>query len=61
MVEWFEDDGPHSPCAINAQTGNIERGGPMDAVEATMWAERVAGIHPLKDGDERPPFYCRRG
>jgi hypothetical protein len=27
MVEWFEDDGPYYPCAINAHTANVERGG----------------------------------
>lgn len=60
MVEWFEDDGPYYPCAINARTGNVERGGPMDAVDAFAWAERVAGLHPLKAGDDRPPFYYTR-
>jgi hypothetical protein len=46
------------PCAISAKTGNLERGGPMrDRVEAKLWAERVAGLHPNKPGDERPPFY----
>lgn len=46
------------PCAINAKTGNLERGGPhTDRVAAILWAERVAGLHPVKAGDERPPFY----
>jgi hypothetical protein len=42
----------------NAATGNLERGGPYsDRVAAMLWAERVAGLHPAKPGDERPPFY----
>lgn len=46
------------PCAINAKTGNLERGGAYsDRVAAVLWAERVAGMHPDKPGDERPPFY----
>jgi hypothetical protein len=46
------------PCAISAATGNLERGGPYhDRVAAMQWAERVAGLHPAKPGDERPPFY----
>jgi hypothetical protein len=46
------------PCAINAATGNLERGGPYsDRVAAMLWCERVAGVHPTKPGDERPPFY----
>lgn len=46
------------PCAVNSLTGRLERGGAFsDAVEARLWAERVAGIHPTKPGDERPPFY----
>lgn len=65
-----DDDGTHLariedfgmgvcyPSAINAATGNLERGGPhKDPVEAMQWCERVAGIHPVKPGDERPPFY----
>jgi hypothetical protein len=49
------------PCAINAATGNLERGGPYnDRVAAMLWAERVAGVHPTKPGDERPPFYYTR-
>ena len=46
------------PCAINSVTGNLERGGAYrDEVEARLWVERVAGLHPSKPGDERPPFY----
>ena len=46
------------PTALNAETGNVERGGPhQDRVAARQWAERVAGLHPTKPGDERPPFY----
>ena len=60
MVEYF-GHGCHYPCAINAATGNLERGGPMDGIAAVQWAERVAGLHPPKPGDERPPFYYRRG
>jgi hypothetical protein len=49
------------PSAHNAQTGNWERHGPTrDRVEGKLWAERVAGIHPVKPGDERPPFYYSR-
>lgn len=49
------------PSALNAATGNWERGGPHeDRVAAILWAERVAGEHPTKPGDERPPFYYRR-
>lgn len=57
MVEYF-GHGCYYPCAINAKTGNLERGGPMeDPVAAVQWAERVSGVHPPKPGDERPPFY----
>ena len=50
------------PTARNAKTGNLERGGPhKDGVEAKLWAERVAGLHPTKPGDERPPFYYSEG
>lgn len=46
------------PCAVNAVTGNLERNGPTyDRVAGKLWAERVAGLHPTKPGDERPPFY----
>lgn len=46
------------PAALNAATGNWERHGPtQDRVAGKLWAERVAGIHPVKPGDERPPFY----
>lgn len=46
------------PCAINAATGNLERGGPHpDRAAAFAWCERVAGLHPTKSGDERPAFY----
>ena len=46
------------PSAYNVATGNWERGGAyQDAVAAKLWAERVAGEHPVKPGDERPPFY----
>lgn len=48
------------PCAINCKTGNLERGGPhTDRVAAILWAERVAGVHPGKPGDERPAFYYK--
>lgn len=46
------------PSALNALTGNWERNGPMeDKVAGKLWAERVAGVHPTKPSDERPPFY----
>lgn len=46
------------PCAINISTGQLERGGAYaDRVAAMQWAERVAGLHPLKKGDKRPAFY----
>ena len=46
------------PTAQNAQTGNVERGGPyQDRMAARLWAGRVAGLHPTKPGDEREPFY----
>ena len=46
------------PSALNQATGNWERGGHFgDRVAAKLWAERVAGLHPAKPGDERPPFY----
>lgn len=46
------------PMALNATTGNWERGGAYtDRVEAMLWAERVAGLHPAKPEDERPAFY----
>jgi hypothetical protein len=32
MVEWFEEEGPWYPCAINARTGNVERGGVPDLI-----------------------------
>lgn len=36
----------------------IEDGDQEEArVRAKLWAERVAGLHPTKPGDERPPFY----
>lgn len=48
------------PCALNAKTGNIERGGAFDNVaKAKAWCERVAGFSPPKPGGERPPFYYR--
>lgn len=48
------------PCAINAATGNLERGGAYeDRVEAILWAERIAGLHPVKPSDDRPAFYYR--
>lgn len=57
-VEQFYDDGPTYPTAFDPRTSRWERGGPMrDAVEARLWAERVAGLHPLKERDARPPFY----
>ncbi len=50
------------PMALNAATGNWERGGPYtDRVAAMLWAERVAGEHPPKSGDERPAFYYEPG
>ena len=67
--ELVDDDGGHIarvedfgyacyPCARNAVTGNWERGGAYsDRVAAMLWAERVAGVHPIKPGDERPRFY----
>ena len=46
------------PSALNAVTGNWERHGPTsDRVAGKLWAERVAGIHPVNLGDERAPFY----
>lgn len=46
--------------ALNPKSGNFERmGACKDAVQAKMWVERVAGLHPLKMGDGRPPFYYR--
>jgi hypothetical protein len=46
------------PMAFNAVTGNWERGGAFDdRVAAMQWAERVAGLHPPKAGDERARFY----
>jgi hypothetical protein len=43
------------PTAFNAATGTWERGGAYsDRVEAMLWAERIAGLHPRKAGDERP-------
>jgi hypothetical protein len=58
-VAFLEDFGYAAyPCALNAATGNWERGGAYrDRVEAMQWAERVAGLHPGKLGDERPRFY----
>jgi hypothetical protein len=67
--EYVTDDGQHIariedfgyaayPSALNAATGNWERhGATEDRVAGMLWAERVAGIHPVKPGDERPPFY----
>lgn len=50
------------PSALNAATGNWERGGAyFDRVEAILWAERVAGLHPVKPQDERPAFYYSAG
>ena len=79
VVAVLEDFGYAAyPRALNAETGNWERGGAYagigkydpvtkikisegdpDAarVNAKLWAERVAGLHPLKEGDQRPPFY----
>lgn len=46
------------PSAYNAKEKRWERHGPtQDRVAGKLWAERVAGIHPVKDGDERPRFY----
>ena len=50
------------PTALNAKTGNWERGGPhQDRVAARQWAERVADLHPTKPNDERPAFYYDPG
>lgn len=61
VIGIFEDFGYATyPTALNAKTKNWERGGPhLDGVEAKAWAERVAGLHPTKPGDERPPFYYK--
>ena len=49
----------HRPSTL--QRGIGERGGAYyDRVEARLWCERVAGLHPAKPGDERPPFYYKR-
>ena len=58
-VGWLEDFGYACyPSAINAVTGNRERGGAYtNRVNAKLWAERVAGLHPAKPTDERPAFY----
>lgn len=46
------------PTAFNPSTKHWERGGAFkDCVEAKLWAERISGEHPIKSGDERPPFY----
>ncbi|MGJ5075479.1 hypothetical protein [Bradyrhizobium oligotrophicum] len=67
--EYVDDRGQHIaavedfgyacyPRAYNPKDQRWERGGAyQDRVEAKLWAERVAGIHPTKPGDERPPFY----
>lgn len=67
--EYVTDDGLHIariedfgyaayPSAYNPKENRCERGGAYDdKVEAMLWAERVAGVHPLKPGDERPAFY----
>lgn len=59
VIAMLEDFGYAAyPCAINAQTGNVERGGAyFDRVAAILWAERIAGLHPTKSGDHRPAFY----
>lgn len=58
VERFYDEDGPSYPCAVNVVTQNLERGGAMTChVEAKLWAERVAGLHPVKPGDERPPFY----
>ena len=79
VVAVIEDFGYAAyPSALNAETGNWERGGAYCGlpkyrpgtlikieegdddearVRARAWAERVAGLHPLKEGDQRPPFY----
>lgn len=59
IVARIEDFGYAAyPCAINATTKNLERGGAYsDRVEAILWAERVAGLHPAKPHDARPAFY----
>jgi len=45
------------PIALNATTGNWERGGAYeDRVAAMQWAEWIAGLHPGKPGDVRPGF-----
>jgi hypothetical protein len=49
------------PSALNAATGNWERGGcHSDRAQAFLWAERVAGVHPVKASDARPAFYYRK-
>jgi hypothetical protein len=42
----------HYANAFNPRDGEWHRSGRIsDAVEAMLWAERVAGEHPLKPGD----------
>jgi hypothetical protein len=53
------------PTAYNPRNKEWERHGPtQDRVEARLWCERIAGLHPLKEGDESTPFYyesrCRK-
>lgn len=46
------------PSAYNSKEKRWERHGACtDRVEGMLWAERVAGEHPLKAGDDRPAFY----
>lgn len=62
MIETFGTNLDVSyPCALNAVTWNVERGGPMEYTAAKAWCERVAGLRRLSHGDERPPFYYRKG
>lgn len=53
--ESFDDGKRNFPHAIAAD-GQWRRGGCFESVAyAKAWAERVAGLHPLKEGDYRSP------
>jgi hypothetical protein len=59
-LEYF-GHGCYYPMALNAKTGNLERGGPMlELRDALAWAERVANGQMI-EGDERSPFYYTAG